>query len=149
MTDGAAMTKQTALDIAAALIEGHEGTRSKPYNDHLGVSTIGIGRNLNNGLSHDEIQFLFHNDIREAWRAACRYTFFQSLSEPRKAAILDMVFQLGAKRFAGFKKMIRALMDERYAVAAMECLDSKYASQVPARAWRIATIIECGVIVDR
>jgi lysozyme len=47
------------------LLVKHEGIRNKPYEDSVGVLTIGVGRNLDDvGLSHDEIYYLLKNDIR-------------------------------------------------------------------------------------
>ena len=42
----------------------HEGVRNKVYKDHLGIETIGVGRNLvDRGLSDHEINVLLANDI--------------------------------------------------------------------------------------
>ena len=42
----------------------HEGVRNQVYKDHLGIETIGVGRNLRDrGLSDEEVDYLLSNDI--------------------------------------------------------------------------------------
>ena len=42
----------------------HEGVKNKVYKDHLGIETIGVGRNLvDRGLSDEEVDYLLGNDI--------------------------------------------------------------------------------------
>lgn len=131
---------------AAQQLRRHEGERSKPYEDTEGVLTIGIGRNLEKGLSSDEIEHLFRNDLLEAEATARQYRYFDMLNDVRKMAIINMAFQLGAGRLLGFKKMHTALDNHNYEVAARECLDSRYAQQVPRRAKEIAEMIRTGTL---
>jgi lysozyme len=134
-----------ALKIARRLISQHEGVRRFPYRCTADKLSIGIGRNLDDrGLSMSEIEYLFENDLQEARRTAQAYTYFAGLNEARQAAILDMAFQLGSPRLAGFVRMHKNMEAGDYAAAADECLDSRYAKQVPARAQRIAQIIRSG-----
>ncbi len=133
-------------ELIAALKES-EGVRFKAYRDTVGKLTIGIGRNLDDvGLTADEVDFLFKTDIETAFAEARRFPFFEQLTHPRQAAIVDMLFQLGMTRFKGFRKMIKAIDRGDYQQAAVECLDSRYARQTPTRARRIAAIIELGVL---
>ena len=136
-----------SLELADALIEGHEGRRNKLYQCTAGKWSIGIGRNLEDrGLRDDEIELMFANDLLEASDALLKYPWYEKLNAPRQAAMLDMMFQLGQTRFAKFRNMIEALAAGDYKLAASEALESKYAKQVPERAWRIASIIESGVM---
>ena len=42
----------------------HEGVKNHVYKDHLGIETIGVGRNLvDRGLTDEEVDFLLSNDI--------------------------------------------------------------------------------------
>jgi len=132
------------LTVAAPIIRENEGVRSKPYEDTVGVLTIGIGRNLEKGLSADEIEYLFRNDLEEALSEAERFKYFSGLNIARQFAILDMSFQLGFARLNGFKKMHAAMTAGDYYAAADECLDSKYARQVPRRAAKVAQCIRTG-----
>jgi lysozyme len=132
------------LAKAADIIRRHEGVRRLPYEDTLGVLTIGVGRNLERGLADDEIDYLFSNDMAEAHRAASAYEYWGELNEARKVALLDMAFQLGATRLGGFVRMHARLEEGNYLAASDECLDSLYARQVPNRARTVAMMIRTG-----
>jgi lysozyme len=124
------------------LIEGHEGRKSKLYKCTAGKNTIGIGRNVDDvGLSDDEIDYLFENDLKRAQDAASKYSWFAELSEVRQAAVLDLMFNIGASRFAGFRNFIQAMSQQQYTWAAAELVDSKWYSQVGRRGPRIASMI--------
>lgn len=135
------------MKIAADLLRQHEGVRHFPYHCTAGKLSIGVGRNLTDrGLSDAEIEFLFENDLRVAYSTASSYPYFRRLDPQRQAALIDMAFQLGGPRFAGFAKMHAALKDGDFERAADECLDSLYAAQVPTRANRIAEIVRTGEV---
>lgn len=132
--------------IAEALIRQHEGVSPLPYQDSVGKITIGIGRNLSDrGLSVDEVDMLFANDMRLAaeildiwcddWRA---------FSAPRQAALLSMAFNLGAPRLSTFIKLRAALMARDFTTASAEALNSKWAQQVGYRAQQIADLLAKG-----
>lgn len=124
------------------LIEDHEGRMHKPYKCTAGKTSIGIGRNLDDvGLSDDEIDYLFANDLKRAHAEASKYPWFAELSEVRQAAIVDMIFNLGPSRFAGFRKFIQAMGERQYARAAAELVDSRWFRQVGRRSKRIRLMI--------
>lgn len=124
------------------LIEQHEGRRRKPYKCTAGKTSIGIGRNLDDvGLSDDEIDYLFANDLKRAHAEASKYPWFAELSEVRQAAIVDMIFNLGPSRFAGFRNFIQAMSQKDYVWAAAELVASKWFLQVRRRASRIRLMI--------
>ena len=124
------------------LIEQHEGRRHKAYRCTAGKTTVGIGRNLDDvGLSDDEIDYLFANDLKRAQDAASKYPWFAELSEVRQAAVTDLMFNLGPTRFAGFRNFIHAMSQRQYARAAAELVDSKWFRQVGRRAKRIRLMI--------
>lgn len=124
------------------LIEEHEGRKPKAYKCSAGKTTIGVGRNLDDvGLSSEEIDLLFDNDLKRARDAASKYTWFADLSEVRQAAVLDLMFNLGPARFAGFRNFIQAMSLKQYTWAAAELRDSKWFSQVGRRGPRIASMI--------
>ena len=48
------------------MLKRHEGVKTHAYEDHLGLTTIGVGRCLAEGslgLSEEEIDFLLDNDV--------------------------------------------------------------------------------------
>lgn len=128
------------LQIAEAQLRVDEGVQKKPYRDTVGKLTIGIGRNLDDiGLSDEEIEFLFANDVDRAATDIRRLVpLFDALSETRKAVLVNMIFNLGPTRLAGFKKFLAAVNEGRYSDAAREMLDSAWAQQVTDRAVRLS-----------
>ena len=132
--------------IARELITEHEGIRSKPYLCPAGKITIGIGRNLEDvGLSKDEINYLFANDLKSA-RMTCRMLFrdFSSIPETRQAALLDMALNLGQPRLSKFRNMREAVDLRDWRTAAAEAKDSAWYRQVGRRGEKIVSILETG-----
>jgi len=132
--------------VARRLIKAHEGLRLTPYRCTEGYLTIGYGRNLETtGISRGEAEAMLDSDIDEAHRSLSFLDFWNDLNDARKAALIDMAFNLGITGLMTFKKMLAALERKDYDAASSEILDSRYAIQVGARAIRIATIIRSGV----
>lgn len=131
---------------AKLLLMMHEGLRLKPYLCVRGRTTIGYGRNLtDNGISEAEAAHLLANDIITTYRALHKqFPWFMHLDNVRQLALVDMAYQMGVDGLRGFKRMLRALQDKRWTVAAMEALDSKYHEQTPNRATRIANMLQSG-----
>lgn len=133
-------------EIAKAALEIDEGRKAKPYRCPAGKLSIGIGRNLDDkGLSQQEIDFLFENDLADADRTArSLFPTFDKLSEARKAVLVNLAFNLGQSRLAAFKKLRKAIQDEDWTEAAREMGNSLWASQVGARATRLIKQMEIG-----
>ena len=55
-----------------------------------------------------------------------------------------MLFNLGAYRFHGFKKMIAAIEQGDYEEAARQMMDSKWAAQVGVRARELSHMFRTG-----
>ena len=124
----------------------HEGRKLKSYQDTVGKTTIGVGRNIeDNGLSEDEINYLLVNDINRCEiELRTNFGFFDDLSSPRQEVLLNMCFNLGLTRLMGFKRMLVALAQEDYRVAAAEMLDSRWATQVGDRAMELSGTMRRG-----
>jgi lysozyme len=131
-------------DIAKAQIKVDEGVRFKVYRDSLGIETVGVGRNIRDkGLSMQEVDLLLDNDLSDAERdARAIFPTFDKLSDIRKAVLLNMSFNMGRERLSKFKKLRAAVQDEDWAEAARQMLLSTWASQVGARATRLAQQME-------
>lgn len=138
-----------AFDLPAQLkahVEWAEGRRPFLYEDSVGKLTIGVGRNLDDrGLSDDEIDYLLRNDLNIAMSDAHRFDFFSDLSDVRKLVVVDMVFNMGFKRFSGFVKTIAAIEARDYQAAAVEMRDSKWYRQTGRRAKRLVYAMATGV----
>jgi len=142
----------------------HEGLKLKPYRCTAGKLTIGVGRNLDDvgltdlelriirkrnpawqigdAITRDEAMLLLRNDIVRA-RGGARtvVSHFDGLSTARQRVLIDMVFNLGLRRFVKFKGLLGALVVGDYARAAEEMLDSKWARQVGKRATTLAAMM--------
>lgn len=135
------------LTLAEAQIKRDEGLCLKPYRDLVGVLTIGFGRNLENGISESEAAFLLENDLETATKDAAMCLgdeYFQALSPVRKAALVNMAFNLGRTRLLGFRLMLELMRQGRFDAAADAALQSKWATQVKGRAIRIAQALRQG-----
>ncbi len=122
-----------------------EGYNSHPYLDTVGKVTIGYGRNIDdNGISQAEGDFLFDNDFARCERELAPFAWYVNQPQNVQDALMNMCFNLGIGRLLGFRKMIMALTVKDYTNAALEALDSKWATQVGQRAKDIALMIRQG-----
>ena len=122
-----------------------EGVRRKPYKDTVGKLTIGVGRNLDDvPLTNATIYQMLDEDITKAIEAACKIftqPVFDSWSEARQHAIVNMIFNLGETRFRLFFNMIGAIKLNNWSEAAEHALASKWAKQVGSRSQRIVALL--------
>lgn len=122
------------------LIE-HEGLRLKPYLCTAGKLTIGVGRNLDDvGITKDEATTLLANDILRC--IAVGQSIFGEgwlkLSDVRQEVIVNMIFNLGETGFRNFKNTIEYIRTGAYDKAGDEMLASRWAKQVPKRAYELS-----------
>lgn len=136
----------TYRDQLRPILSRDEGVCTRPYKDTVGKLTIGVGRNLDDvGLSADEIGLLLENDIGRAEAAARRLVpSFDILSDPRKCVVVSMAFNMGEAALSGFKNTLAAINTGRWQEAAQGMRQSKWATQVGARAERLAKMMEQG-----
>lgn len=118
-----------------------EGYSATCYLCSAGAHTVGHGRNLSKGgvgISEEEAAYLLRNDvIRTIDEVRRNYPWFDDLNKSAREVLVELAFQLGGPRLAGFVKCLAALQAHDYDAAAAELLDSKFARQVPARANRL------------
>ena len=131
------------------LLRRHEGVEPYAYKDHLGYTTVGVGRCLEKdvgmGLSDDEIDYLLKNDIvRVQEELSEEYDWFADLDQVRQEAMINLSFNLGATRLRGFRNALAAMAEEDYETAANEFMDSKWSSQVGRRAYEVTQMIRTG-----
>jgi lysozyme len=131
-----------------AQLERREGRRHSTYQDSKGLWTIGIGRNVDSrggrGLSDAEIDLLLANDIDRVAAELAGFPWFAGLDDVRQNVLMDMNFNLGFTRFAGFKQMLAACARGDFAHAAEEMLDSKWRHDVGERAVELAAMMRTG-----
>ena len=145
------LTLEDDMDKLIAMLKRHEGVKTHPYKDSLGILTIGCGRNISNserhhglGISEDEIDYMLQNDIERTIKELSReYPWFNEMEDgARRDAIINLHFNLGRARFAGFKKAIGHMENASHEDAALEFLNSRWAKQVKGRAIEVTDMIK-------
>lgn len=119
------------------------GKPCKSGDNIKGLVTIGYGRNvMGRGLSEEEALYLLQNDIDEVIKElSVDYLWFNSLSDNRKMAMIDLRFNMGANKLMTFKNFLRAMSVSDWNTASNELMDSAYAKQVGSRASRNRDLI--------
>ena len=127
-------------------IKRHEGFRHKPYHCSAGKLTIGYGRNLEDvGISRCEATLLMLEDIdRATYDVKSVFLNFDLFSINRQNALINMVFNLGIRRFLSFKKMICAIKKEDWEEASRQARHSKWYGQVGVRSREVMKLIKEG-----
>ena len=147
----------------------HEGMELQVYKDHLGIDTIGVGRNLEDrgitdgelafmnmlktevyeqGITEAHARFLLANDIDIVEKELSNaHPCISGIGDVRIRVLLDMGFNLGVPRLNKFKNMWKAVHNRDFSLAAVEMLDSRWASQVGQRAVRLANAMRDGELV--
>ena len=124
----------------------HEGLRLFPYECTSGKTTIGIGRNLEDiGITEEEAHILLETDIKRVQRQLDKlWPHWRMMVEPRQAALINFVFNVGIVTAEKFKNAMEALKQSDYDTAAREFLDSRWAKQVGKRAEQVTEQIRTG-----
>ena len=118
----------------------HEGLRLKPYKCTAGKLTIGYGRNIEDcGITEGEATAMLRSDIAKCERQVVQNIKMRpDINNARYDVLVNMVFNMGITGVSRFKKMLKAVKQGRYSLAAVEMLNSKWAKQVPSRANELA-----------
>lgn len=127
-----------------------EGLRLLPYVDTTGNITIGVGRNLTrNGITQKEAMILLEDDINTIKSLATRqWPWISTLSEPRKAVLFNMAFNMGVGGLITFIHFLDYVKEGMYDKASQAMLQSLWAKQVGERATRLSQQMESGEWVD-
>ena len=142
-------------------LERDEGLRLKPYQDSLGIWTVGVGHNLEahglplhmiigllekHGLPHEYSDELLEGHIEDALLGLTRLWvgWKEELSDVRQRVLINMYFNLGESRFGRFPKFWAALKEGNYEEAALQMMESKWAKQVGVRADRLRDMMLSG-----
>ena len=126
-----------------------EGEVLHAYQDHLGYWTIGIGilidKRKGGGLRPEESEYIFRNRLKllDAELTA-RLPWISKLDPARKGVLINMAFQMGVAGLLGFKNTLAMIEAGRYQDAAKAMLQSKWATQTPARAKRLSNQMATG-----
>ena len=133
-----------------------EGVVHEIYLDHLGLPTVGIGhlilesdpehgQEVGTPVSQARCEELFMKDLDTAI-SECVALYgpdvWEAFPEEVQEILVNMLFNLGRPRLSQFKKMNASLEQGDWANAAVEGRDSRWHSQVGARAERLMTRLE-------
>lgn len=134
------------LPTLVAELKRDEGVRLKPYTDTVGKLTIGVGRNLSDvGITDAESTVLLQNDIQRTVAALdASLPWWRNLNPVRQRVLINMAFNMGMVGLLTFKNTLAAMQSGSYAAAAAGMLASKWATQVGARADRLAEMMRTG-----
>jgi lysozyme len=153
-------------DELVKMIAIHEGIVLNVYQDHLGIDTVGIGRNLQdrgitdgelsfinktmdevyeNGLTEEEAYYLCMNDIAIVEKELlANKPIVNQLNDVRQMVLVDMAFNMGVPRLMKFKNMWLAIEKVNYQLANEEMIDSRWAGQVGSRAMKLSLAMKNG-----
>ena len=134
----------TPVSSIEELLKREEGLSLKAAKDSVGY-VIGYGRNvMTEGISQGEADFMLYNDIAAAQADCATIPFWSALSEPRQGVLLSMHYEMGFHGMLAFRKMLTAMGDGDWPLAAAELLDSVYARDpdTNGRAHRLALQLE-------
>lgn len=133
-----------------ASIRRHEGWRDKAYQDSEGIWTIGYGTNLQE-LQIDKPlgERWLVDKVSEAYEHAQHFPEYESLDTvARRNVFIEMIYNMGPSRVAGFKNMLAAIRESDWTGAAAAMLDSRWARQVGIRANRLADLMLSGTYTE-
>ena len=125
-----------------------EGLSLVCYKDSENYWTIGVGHLLKSYCEPITLEYagkLLKEDImiaREELRKNIR--FYGELDQVRQYVLLSMCFNLGITKLLQFKKMLLALENRNYVIAAAEMKDSKWYRQVKRRGEKLCYMMEYG-----
>jgi len=133
------------FDRLLASLRASEGYRGRIYRDSRGTPTLGYGHNLAVSIPREAAELILRADA-ERTVAAVRRVFagFDAFSTKRQLALAELMFNLGPRGLAGFRRMIAAVRAGDWEGAAREMRDSRWAAQVGARALRLARKVRGG-----
>ncbi len=114
-------------------IKHDEGFVGNPYDDSLGIPTIGYGTKL--PLDEKEASMLLEKRLMDVvYEIENNVDFFSDLPKEAQDIILNMAYNMGVPRLMKFKKMWKALSERDYREASKEMVDSRWYNQVGQRA---------------
>lgn len=127
-----------------------------PYQDHLGVWTIGFGqthwlgvkvRKNTRPITDQQAKTMLHASIVEAFFDAKKFIrAFDELNSVRQEALTEMAFQLGGWKQRKFKKARAAGNARDFEIMADELIDSLWYVQTPKRCLRVSQMVRTGTV---
>jgi lysozyme len=147
LSDVSINTSSVKVESLETMLIRHEGYRQFPYDDRGGVA-IGYGTNLSKrGLSREEALYLMRNDINRLRNALSkRVEGWTRLDQARRDVLVSLAYNLGLNGVLSFKRMLAAIEEENYELAATEMYLSDWCEQVGKRCPELAEIMWHGKV---
>ena len=136
------------------MIAHHEGTRYRPYQDNLGLWTVGIGHLIGDGkslppewnreFSKEEVQAMFEKDYAHHRAGAAANTpNFDKMTSAMQGAFTDLAFNMGPNwiKAKGFNTLEKELKNFNTDGVVASLTNSKWAKQVGERSGHITGLI--------
>ena len=126
-----------------------EGMVLEIYKDHLGYETFGVGHLITDRddecgqpvgtpVAEERVLTCLEKDIDTICAELDRaLPWWRELDDNRQRVMANMGFNLGLTRLLKFKKFLGAMEKGDYETAAIEMMDSRWATQVGPRAHRL------------
>ena len=122
-------------------IKKNEGFSLKPYKDQLGYLTIGYGHLilpnetylLKNKTNKPQLNSIFDEDFERALGDYKRFIKQKHHNRKDKELLIEMTYQMGAKRVLKFKKLISNMQKNKKHLVCFEMMDSLWYTQTPNR----------------
>ena len=126
------------------MIMRHEGVKTKPYKDSLGLWTIGVGHLIGDGhslpdewnreFSMQEIMDLFDKDYPAYAAAAAKIPNFDKLNSQGRGALIDITYNMGQAWWHKWKQFTKFMQAFDIPDAVSSLTDSIWYKQVGRRA---------------
>lgn len=151
------------IETLIAALKQDEGLRLKPYQDTLGVKTVGYGRAITNNplppdvsatlkkfgcITQAQAEEMLRDDVAKVIAKCQSAPWWDAVKDDnvRANVLLNMAFNIGFAGLMQFRKMLGAVAIKNWDYAAKEGLDSTWALQVPNRARRLMHELKTGVV---
>ena len=143
-------TLVAGMDAVKQMIIKHEGLRTRPYQDSLGLWTVGVGHligdgkslpsDMNREFSQKEVMDMFEQDFAKHYSIAQRTPGWDKANEAGKGAMIDLAFNMG-QWWNKFPNTAKALAAGDFSGAAAGLRDSKWFQQVGNRGKEITSLM--------
>jgi GH24 family phage-related lysozyme (muramidase) len=134
------------------MIIRHEGKRNRPYQDSLGLWTVGVGHLIGDGkslppemnreFSDEEVMAMFEKDYAHHRSAAMNIPGFDKLNGRGQGALTDLTFNMGPSWISKWPKLKKQLEEGDTEAAASNLEQSKWYGQVGNRAPTIVSLLK-------
>ena len=122
-------------------IKKNEGFSLTPYKDQLGYLTIGYGHLIlpneahliENKISKTQLKKIFAQDFNRALDDYKKIIKHKTHNKKDKELLIEMVFQMGAKRVLRFKKLLLNMKNNKKHLVCFEMMNSLWYTQTPNR----------------